>query len=159
MPRCLLLPAWYEAGKNIQDYCDVKGTEAEDSYDLGIEIKGAPSDFCTKIDVLNEDLVTHAIKTTFPNHKIIGEERYGFAVGIFLCWFSLWIFSYSFFHTIHYIYSTGTGTIPPLTADKTWIIDPIDGTERLLSMVLLPLCEWTLTIFWFFFRDCRNHQL
>jgi len=56
---------------------------------LGIEIKGAPSDFCTKIDVLNEDLVTHAIKTTFPNHKIIGEERYGFSVGIFLCGFSL----------------------------------------------------------------------
>ena len=88
------------AGKNIADYCDVKGTEAEDSYDLGIEVKGEPSDFCTKIDVLNEDLVTDAIRKTFPDHEIIGEE------------------------------STGTGSIPELTAAKTWIIDPIDGTTN-----------------------------
>ena len=45
--------------------------------DLGIEIKGDPSDFCTKIDVLNEELVTQAIRQAFPDHEIIGEERQG----------------------------------------------------------------------------------
>jgi len=67
--------SFIKAGKNIRDYSDVKGTEAEALYDLGIEVKGAPSDFCTKIDVLNEELVTHAIRKRFPDHKIIGEER------------------------------------------------------------------------------------
>lgn len=104
-----------KAGKNIADYCDVKGTEAEDSYDLGIEIKGAPSDFCTKIDVLNEDLVTDAIRKTFPSHEIIGEE------------------------------STGTGAIPALTSTNTWIIDPIDGTTNFsqglpLACVSIAFC-------------------
>jgi hypothetical protein len=51
-------------GKNIANTVDVKGTEAEDSYDLGIEVKGALSYFATKIDKANEDLVTDAIRKT-----------------------------------------------------------------------------------------------
>ena len=64
------------AGQNIKNYCDVKGTAAEHRMDdLGIEVKGDPSDFCTKIDVLNEELITQAIRQAFPDHQIIGEER------------------------------------------------------------------------------------
>lgn len=81
-------------------YSDSKGTEAEHDHDLGIETKGQPEDFCTKIDVENERLVMAGIESKFPDHKIIGEE------------------------------TVGTGVIPPLTNDPTWIIDPIDGTTN-----------------------------
>ncbi|CAB9506613.1 Inositol monophosphatase [Seminavis robusta] len=92
------------AGNNIALYGNAKGTQAEASNDdLGIETKASAADFCTKIDVLNEEIVTAAIQTTFPDHAIIGEE------------------------------STGTGTIPPLTDKPTWIIDPIDGTTNFAS--------------------------
>jgi inositol-phosphate phosphatase/L-galactose 1-phosphate phosphatase len=67
---------------------------------LGIETKSKKEDICTKVDILNEEIVTTAIRKNFPSHKIIGEE------------------------------SIGTGTIPALTNEKTWIIDPIDGTTN-----------------------------
>lgn len=89
-----------QAGANMIEYCDSKGTEAEASHDLGINTKSQPADFCTKIDVENELVVMTAIQKQFPTHKIIGEE------------------------------TVGTGVIPPLTADPTWIIDPIDGTTN-----------------------------
>jgi myo-inositol-1(or 4)-monophosphatase len=88
------------AGSNMISYCDAKGTEAEHDHDLGIATKGQPEDFCTNIDVENERLVMAGILDKFPDHKIIGEE------------------------------TVGTGTIPPLTNDPTWIIDPIDGTTN-----------------------------
>ena len=53
----------------------------------------------TKIDLVNEDLITNAINEKYPNHCIIGEE------------------------------STGTGKPASLTNSPTWIIDPIDGKE------------------------------
>ena len=88
------------AGANMIPYSDSKGTEAENDHDLGIATKGQPEDFCTKIDVENERLVMAGIASKYPDHKIIGEE------------------------------TVGTGTIPPLTNDPTWIIDPIDGTTN-----------------------------
>ena len=105
----------FSAGRNIAEYCDAKGTEAEANHDLGIDTKSNSADICTKIDVLNEELVTKAIQQTFPDHEIIGEE------------------------------STGTGAIPPLTEKKTWIIDPVscnafDPTlqhlQRILNMTM-----------------------
>jgi myo-inositol-1(or 4)-monophosphatase len=91
------------AGANMISYCDSKGTQAEDRHDLGIATKGQPEDFCTKIDIENENLVTVGIQERFPEHKVIGEE------------------------------TVGTGAIPPLTAEPTWIIDPIDGTTNFAS--------------------------
>jgi fructose-1,6-bisphosphatase/inositol monophosphatase family enzyme len=103
------------AGKNIATYCDAKGTAAESSHDLGIETKASATDFCTKIDVLNEEIITSAIQRHFPDHLIIGEE------------------------------STGTGIIPTLTNSNTWIIDPIDGTTNFaaglpLACVSIAFC-------------------
>lgn len=85
-------------------HCATKGTEKELSdADLGINTKGQAEDFATAIDLWNEKIISDAIRKFFPSHKIIGEE------------------------------STGTGEIPPLTNDPTWIIDPIDGTTNFAS--------------------------
>lgn len=93
-----------KCGRNIAQYCDARGTEAEASAeDLGISTKSNAADFATKIDVLNEAIVTDAIQRNFPDHEIIGEE------------------------------SVGTGGIPPLTDKETWIVDPIDGTTNFAS--------------------------
>jgi fructose-1,6-bisphosphatase/inositol monophosphatase family enzyme len=89
-----------QCGRNMYRYCDAKGTSAEELHSLEIDTKGQAEDFCTHIDIENERLVTEGIQTNFPTHKIIGEE------------------------------ATGTGEIPPLTSDPTWIIDPIDGTTN-----------------------------
>ena len=67
---------------------------------MELEFKGQPEDFCTAVDLHNETIITQAIQTSFPTDCIIGEE------------------------------TTGTGEIPPLTAQATWIIDPIDGTTN-----------------------------
>lgn len=82
---------------------------AEEDHDLGIATKTKPEDICTKIDILNEHLITDAIRQKFPTHKIIGEES-----------------------------SAEKGKIPPLTKEKTWIIDPIDGTTNFA--LGFPLC-------------------
>jgi fructose-1,6-bisphosphatase/inositol monophosphatase family enzyme len=93
-----------QAGKNMVLHCDSKGTDAELSEkDLGINTKGQAEDFATAVDLYNEKIVTEAIRKFFPSHKIIGEE------------------------------STGTGALPVLTNDPTWIIDPIDGTTNFAS--------------------------
>lgn len=92
-----------KAGRAMYGYCDEKGTAAEDSHDLEIETKGQAEDFCTKIDVANEHMITSKLEMEFPSHKIIGEE------------------------------ATGTGSIPPLSDSPTWIIDPIDGTTNFAS--------------------------
>jgi fructose-1,6-bisphosphatase/inositol monophosphatase family enzyme len=73
------------------------------SQKLTLELKGQPEDFCTAVDLQNEALVINAIQQHFPSHDIIGEE------------------------------STGTGEIPPLSQNPTWIIDPIDGTTNFAS--------------------------
>lgn len=95
-----------ECGNNIYQHCYNKGTIAEEGNEtnLLLETKGQPEDFCTMIDIQNEQIVTNGIRTNFPNHHIIGEE------------------------------SVGTGIIPKLDPNiPTWIIDPIDGTTNFVS--------------------------
>jgi len=90
-----------QAGGNMIEYLEQKGTDAENGEStLGISSKSNDADFCTAIDIQNEDLVTKALSSTFPTHQIIGEE------------------------------STGTDKPAPLTNEPTWIIDPIDGTTN-----------------------------
>ena len=93
-----------------------KGTADENIEDLDISTKSNAADFATAIDVMNENYIQSAINKHFPSHKIIGEE------------------------------AVGTGSIPPLTNDKTWIIDPIDGTTNFasglpLSCVSIGFCK------------------
>jgi fructose-1,6-bisphosphatase/inositol monophosphatase family enzyme len=92
-----------KAGTNMYKYCDETGTQLQDKHDLGISTKSNPEDFYTKIDVENEHLVMEGISRYFSTDKIIGEE------------------------------AVGTGTVPPLTKEPTWIIDPIDGTTNFAS--------------------------
>jgi fructose-1,6-bisphosphatase/inositol monophosphatase family enzyme len=103
------------AGAAMYRYCDEKGTLAESTHDLRIATKGQPEDFCTKIDLENEQLITDGLLQHFPTHVVIGEE------------------------------TTGMGAIPQLTSDPTWIIDPIDGTTNFasglpLTCVSIGLC-------------------
>lgn len=103
------------AGNNMTGYCEAKGTDGEDQFDLGIVTKGQAEDFCTKIDVENERIVMEGIAEKFPDHNIIGEE------------------------------TVGEGSVPPLKNDYTWIIDPIDGTTNFsvglpLTCVSIGLC-------------------
>jgi fructose-1,6-bisphosphatase/inositol monophosphatase family enzyme len=115
--RHTLLMNTYTAGSNMVGYCNAKGTHAESQYDLAIATKTGDEDFCTKIDVQNEQLVIDGIRSIFPSHEIIGEE------------------------------STGTGNIPPISETTlTWIIDPIDGTTNFaaglcLTCVSIALCD------------------
>jgi fructose-1,6-bisphosphatase/inositol monophosphatase family enzyme len=102
-------------GRSMYRYCDEKGTAKEQFHDLQIETKGQPEDFCTKIDVENEQIIMKKFQEEFPMYNIIGEE------------------------------TTGTGTIPKLTNAPTWIIDPIDGTTNFaaglpLTCVSIGLC-------------------
>eukprot|EP00558_Chaetoceros_sp_UNC1202_P006606 CAMPEP_0197258194 /NCGR_PEP_ID=MMETSP1429-20130617/81322_1 /TAXON_ID=49237 /ORGANISM="Chaetoceros sp., Strain UNC1202" /LENGTH=84 /DNA_ID=CAMNT_0042722241 /DNA_START=39 /DNA_END=289 /DNA_ORIENTATION=+ len=84
----------------MTSHLDNKGTKAGLGAEsaLGINTKQNDQDFCTAIDVLNEEIIMEGIAGGFPDHVIIGEE------------------------------STGTGEVQRLTDEKTWIIDPIDGT-------------------------------
>ena len=101
------------------EYLEQKGTGAENGEStLGISSKSNDADFCTAIDIQNEDLVTKALSSKFPKHQIIGEE------------------------------STGTDKPTPLTNDPTWIIDPIDGKYTLLYLKsifpkILSSCQFT----------------
>jgi fructose-1,6-bisphosphatase/inositol monophosphatase family enzyme len=107
-----------QAGSNMVSYCNEKGTRHESSHDLGISFKTSPQDFCTKVDVENERLVTNGILQAFPSDIVIGEEA-----------------------------TSVVGTIPPLTKEhSTWIIDPIDGTTNFaaglpLTCVSIGYCE------------------
>ena len=105
----LALKLAIQCGNNMMQHYDKKGTADQvTESDLGISTKGSAEDFCTVIDVMNENLVIAGINEHFPSHKIIGEE------------------------------ATGTGEIPALTIEPTWIVDPIDGTINFTSG--LPLC-------------------
>jgi fructose-1,6-bisphosphatase/inositol monophosphatase family enzyme len=104
-----------QTGRSMYRYCDEKGTAEEQFHDLQIETKGQPEDFCTKIDVENEQIIMKKFQEEFPSYIIIGEE------------------------------TTGTGKIPILTKTPTWIIDPIDGTTNFaaglpLTCVSIGLC-------------------
>lgn len=104
-----------EAGKNMTQHYDSKGTADENIDDLDISTKQNDADFATAIDLKNEDFISSEIKKHFPSHEIIGEE------------------------------DTGTGALPTLTESPTWIIDPIDGTTNFasglpLSCVSIGLC-------------------
>jgi fructose-1,6-bisphosphatase/inositol monophosphatase family enzyme len=74
-----------QAGSNMIEYLESKGTSTESLFDLGIETKSGKADFCTSVDIENEKLIIDGIKQKYPTHSIIGEE------------------------------SVGTGGIPPLT--------------------------------------------
>lgn len=101
------------AGRNMIPFSNAKGTVDESTLGddvLGIETKGQPENFCTKVDIANELLIVEAIQKLFPHHFIIGEE------------------------------AVGTGESPPRSTwqgQPTWIIDPIDGTTNFASA--LPL--------------------
>ena len=84
-------------------YLECKGTLSGQGSEsaLGISFKQNDADFCTSIDIANEELITTAIKSRFKDHEVIGEE------------------------------CTGTGEVPSLGKTRTWIIDPIDGTSHL----------------------------
>lgn len=92
-----------KAGVQLVDYCNAKGTMQETDFELQVSEKGQPEDFCTHVDVENERMIATGLLRQFPHHRIIGEE------------------------------ATGTGSIPPLTNDPTWIVDPIDGTTNFAS--------------------------
>ena len=106
-----------QAGQNMVHHIEHKGTSAQKSEsDLGINTKSNDADFATYVDMNNEKLITEGIATKFPTHKMIGEE------------------------------AVGTGTIPPLTKEPTWICDPVDGTTNFahgmpLTCVSLAYCE------------------
>eukprot|EP00980_Cylindrotheca_fusiformis_P028508 scaffold22607_cov123-Cylindrotheca_fusiformis.AAC.5 len=91
------------AGENMIGYIESKGTSEAANFSLHIETKSGSADFCTKVDVENEKLIMDGIQERFPSHEIIGEE------------------------------ATGTGEVPKLTKNPTWIIDPIDGTTNFSS--------------------------
>ena len=75
-----------QAGQNMVHHIEHKGTSAQKSEsDLGINTKSNDADFATAVDIANEKLITEAIASKFPTHKMIGEE------------------------------AVGTGSIPPLT--------------------------------------------
>ena len=105
------------AGENMLGYIESKGTIEESKYSLDIETKSGSADFCTKVDVENENLVIEGIRTTFPSHDIIGEEM------------------------------TGTGPLPPMRPNHpTWIIDPIDGTTNFsqglnMTCISIAFCD------------------
>lgn len=89
-----------QAGNNMVEHCNLRGTVDASNESLKMEFKGSPEDFCTAIDLANEELIIKAIQQHFPSHKIIGEE------------------------------TTGTGEVPPLTSNPTFILDPVDGTTN-----------------------------
>lgn len=99
------------AGRAMIGYLDAKGTEKEDHFDLNVQNKTNSADFCTKVDLENERLVSNGIRYHFPTHDIIGEE------------------------------DVGTDDVPPLHATTpTWIIDPIDGTTNFSSGLSALTC-------------------
>jgi fructose-1,6-bisphosphatase/inositol monophosphatase family enzyme len=105
-----------EAGNRMVAYSDAKGTDRESLYRLDISEKGRPEDFFTQVDLENERSIACGLLDAFPSHKIIGEE------------------------------ATGTGSIPALTSEPTWIVDPIDGTTNFaaglpLACVSIGLCR------------------
>jgi fructose-1,6-bisphosphatase/inositol monophosphatase family enzyme len=99
-------------------HLDSRGTEAGEvtTSELGISVKGSAADFATAIDLENEIAMLERLEKEFPSHSVIGEE------------------------------STGTGSPDPLTADPTWIVDPIDGTTNFaaglpLTCVSIGFCD------------------
>jgi fructose-1,6-bisphosphatase/inositol monophosphatase family enzyme len=101
-----------QAGDNMRSHLDTTGTTCAATDALQISIKGGQAeDFCTQVDLQNEQLCIDMIQAEFPSHLIIGEEESS--------------------------NSSGDG-IRPLTKSPTWILDPIDGTTNFASG--LPLC-------------------
>jgi hypothetical protein len=115
-------------------YLEAKGTSRECDMDLGIETKSGAEDFCTKVDVENENMIMDGIRRLFPKHDIIGEE------------------------------AVGTGEIPLLKKEvPTWIIDPI-GTSYVRDVDLsgfdfhtLNLCLFARRNNQLFSRDSFPH--
>jgi inositol-phosphate phosphatase / L-galactose 1-phosphate phosphatase len=111
----------HRAGTNMIPYCESIGTIINNTSSLDVRTLITSNkdshgiDLCTHIDIENENIIIHGIQEMFPHHVIIGEE------------------------------SVGTGTIPSITNEPTWIIDPIDGTTNFangipLSCVSIAFC-------------------
>lgn len=102
----------------MKAHSDSKGTLQgyESEHGLDISHKSTEIDFATAVDMKNETLVTDGIRKAFPSHTVIGEE------------------------------TVGTGQVPPLGSEPTWILDPIDGTTNFasgipLTAVSIGLCD------------------
>lgn len=95
------------AGENMTSHLDQKGTlsgiATESTLGSSVTTKSNQTDFATEIDLVNEAMILGAIRENFPDHIVIGEE------------------------------DTGTGKVRDLTEEKTWIVDPIDGTTNFAS--------------------------
>lgn len=81
-----------------------------------IETKAGDWDLVTQFDKQVEETVINSIAKKFPKHKFIGEETV-----------------------------SSTNTLPELTDEPTWIIDPIDGTTNFVhsfpfTCVSIALC-------------------
>lgn len=76
--------------------------EAIKSKSMSISMKGSTGiDFVTETDKLNENIIFTTLKKQFPNHRFIGEES-----------------------------SSASDSLPDITDDPVWIVDPIDGTTN-----------------------------
>ena len=82
---------------------------------MDIATKANAADFATAVDRANEDLIAGEIRRHFPTHDVIGEE------------------------------TVGTGAVPVLTANKTWIIDPI-GEHAQQHLLFVATC--TVAVVW-----------
>lgn len=107
----------HQAANNMMGYYTDKGTIHQNLHNLQVQTKSSHQDFCTQVDLDNEQLIFEGLRKRFPSHALIGEE------------------------------SVGTGQIPKLSKTQpTWIVDPVDGTTNFasglpLSCVSLGYCE------------------
>ena len=67
-----------------------------------VEEKKNHTDLVTETDQAAERLIMGLIRSRYPHHQFIGEEEV----------------------------AANGGTIPELTDEPTWMIDPVDGKER-----------------------------
>jgi len=85
------------------------GELVKDVYSSGqcstVEQKSSPVDLVTETDQAVEALIIKRIKSTYPDHKFIGEE------------------------------SVADGAKCQLTEEPTWIVDPIDGTTNFVHRI------------------------
>lgn len=103
--------------EDVQDYYNFVLPLVKECGNLFLEARNedmevvnkSTHDLVTKYDRQIEETLVKKISTKYPNHKFIGEEESG-----------------------------SKHTIPILTNDPTWIIDPIDGTTNFVKK--LPQC-------------------
>jgi len=75
-----------------------------------VEFKGR-TDLVTETDKKIEEYISTQLKTAFPHHKFLGEE------------------------TVAAMKNAGNEGVEVLTADPTWIVDPVDGTTNFVHSI------------------------